>query len=88
MKSTNFKQWLPHIAAIFAFFVMTALYFGPVFQGKDLMQTDAINSQGWGKDLRDSRSDRRLRLLVECNVFGNAVELHILAATGKCIQGL
>ncbi|MBE6268896.1 MAG: hypothetical protein E7092_07895 [Bacteroidales bacterium] len=53
MKSINFKQWLPHIAAIFAFFVMTALYFGPVFQGKDLMQTDAINSQGWGKDLRD-----------------------------------
>ena len=53
MKSNSFKQWLPHIAAIFAFFVMTALYFGPVFQGKDLMQTDAINSQGWGKDLRD-----------------------------------
>ena len=53
MKSINFKKWLPHIAAIFAFFVMTALYFGPVFQGKDLMQADAINSQGWGKDLRD-----------------------------------
>ena len=32
---------------------MTAVYFAPVFQGKDLMQADAINSQGWGKDLRD-----------------------------------
>ena len=53
MKSINFKKWLPHAAAIIAFFAMTAIYFGPVFQGKDLMQADAINSQGWGKDLRD-----------------------------------
>ncbi|MBQ7360868.1 MAG: hypothetical protein IJW68_06160 [Bacteroidaceae bacterium] len=53
MKSTNFKKWLPHMAAILFFFTLTALYFGPVFQGKDLMQADAINSQGWGKDLRD-----------------------------------
>ena len=53
MNSMNFKKWLPHIAAIFAFFALTALYFAPVFEGKDLMQADAINSQGWGKDLRD-----------------------------------
>ncbi len=53
MNSMNFKKWLPHIAAIFAFFALTAIYFAPVFQGKDLMQADAINSQGWGKDLRD-----------------------------------
>ena len=53
MKSTKIQNWLPHIAAILMFFAMTAVYFGPVFQGKDLMQADAINSQGWGKDLRD-----------------------------------
>ena len=47
------KNWLPHIAAILMFFAFTAIYFAPVFQGKDLMQADAINSQGWGKDLRD-----------------------------------
>ena len=47
------KNWLPHIAAILMFFALTAIYFAPVFQGKDLMQADAINSQGWGKDLRD-----------------------------------
>ena len=53
MKSTKMKNWLPHIAAILMFFALTAIYFAPVFQGKDLMQADAINSQGWGKDLRD-----------------------------------
>ncbi len=53
MKSTKMKNWLPHIAAILMFFTLTAIYFAPVFQGKDLMQADAINSQGWGKDLRD-----------------------------------
>ena len=53
MESTKMKKWLPHVAAILMFFAMTAIYFAPVFQGKDLMQADAINSQGWGKDLRD-----------------------------------
>ena len=53
MKSTKIKKWLPHIAAILMFFTLTAIYFAPIFQGKDLMQADAINSLGWGKDLRD-----------------------------------
>lgn len=53
MKSIELKKWLPHVAAVIVFFTLTAVYFAPVFQGKDLMQADAINSQGWGKDLRD-----------------------------------
>lgn len=53
MKSIQFKKWLPHVAAILVFLTLTTVYFAPVFQGKDLMQADAINSQGWGKDLRD-----------------------------------
>lgn len=53
MKIEFKKQWLPHIVAVLTFFVLTAVYFAPVFQGKDLMQADAISSQGWGKDARD-----------------------------------
>lgn len=53
MNRIETKQWLPHVVAVLIFFVLTAVYFSPVFQGKDLMQGDAISSQGWGKDARD-----------------------------------
>lgn len=53
MKRIEIRQWLPHVAAVLIFFILTAVYFAPVFQGKDLMQGDAISSQGWGKDARD-----------------------------------
>lgn len=53
MKNINLRQWLPHLAAVMLFFILTAIYFAPVFQGKDLLQGDAISSQAWGKDLKD-----------------------------------
>lgn len=53
MKNFTKKQWLPHLTAVLIFFALTAVYFAPVFQGKDLLQGDAISSQGWGKDARD-----------------------------------
>ncbi len=53
MKKNETKQWLPHVIAVLIFFVLTAVYFAPVFQGKDLMQGDAISSQAWGKDAKD-----------------------------------
>ena len=53
MKRIEIRQWLPHVVAVLIFFILTAVYFAPVFQGKDLMQGDAISSQGWGKDARD-----------------------------------
>lgn len=46
------KKSCPHILAVLAFFLMTAIYFAPALQGKDLIQDDAINSRGWGEDLR------------------------------------
>lgn len=53
MKKINFKSFYPHIFALLAFFVMTGIYFAPTLQGKDLIQDDAINSRGWGQDLRE-----------------------------------
>ncbi len=46
------KKSYPHILAVLAFFVLTAVYFAPTFEGKDLVQDDAVNSRGWGEDLR------------------------------------
>lgn len=53
MKKLNFKSFYPHILAVLAFLLMTGVYFAPTLQGKDLIQDDAINSIGWGQDLRE-----------------------------------
>ncbi len=53
MKKINFKSFYPHIFALLAFLLMTGVYFAPALQGKDLVQDDAINSRGWGQDLRE-----------------------------------
>ncbi len=53
MKCISIKQWLPHVIAILIFFLLTAVYFAPVFQGKDLLQGDAVSALGWGKDAKD-----------------------------------
>ncbi|MBR5476213.1 MAG: hypothetical protein IKV17_05280 [Bacteroidaceae bacterium] len=53
MKRFDIKKCFPHIVAVALFFILTAVYFAPVFQGKDLLQGDAISSQAWGKDAKD-----------------------------------
>lgn len=53
MKRIDFKSFYPHLLAVLAFFVLTGVYFAPTLQGKDLVQDDAINSRGWGQDLRE-----------------------------------
>lgn len=53
MKRIDIKKCLPHVVAVALFFILTAIYFAPVFQGKDLLQGDAISSQAWGKDAKD-----------------------------------
>lgn len=53
MKNFDFKKIVPHLLAVLLFFALTAVYFAPVFQGKDLRQGDNVGSMGWGKDARD-----------------------------------
>ena len=53
MKRIDFKSYYPHLLAVLAFWVLTGVYFAPTLQGKDLVQDDAINSRGWGQDLRE-----------------------------------
>ena len=53
MSKFKFKEFLPHIVAVFIFFVLTAVYFAPVFQNKDIRQGDNVGTMGWGKDARD-----------------------------------
>lgn len=53
MKKIDFKRFYPHLLAVLGFLLLTGIYFAPTLQGKDLIQDDAINSRGWGQDLRE-----------------------------------
>lgn len=54
MKKQTLTKFLPHIAAIAVFLILTVLFFYPiVFEGKDLPQGDVTGSLGWGNDLRE-----------------------------------
>ncbi|MDR2980589.1 MAG: YfhO family protein [Bacteroidales bacterium] len=57
-KKNNFKNYLPHIAAIAIFLLLSIVYFAPVvFDGKDLVQGDVTSVRGWGKDLKDYHNE-------------------------------
>ena len=48
------KKFIPHIAAIALFLVLSLIYFYPVvLEDKELFQGDLENMTGWGKDLKD-----------------------------------
>lgn len=51
----NFKQYLPHLAAIAGFTIIVLVYFYPVLQGKTLFQPDIVQYMGMSKELRDYR---------------------------------
>ena len=53
MKKMDYKKIYPHLLAVLAFILLSGIYFAPVFQGKELVQDDAKNFHGMGRDLRD-----------------------------------
>ena len=47
------KNVLPHVVALVTFYLLTIVYFSPVFfENKDLMQGDVTSYIGWGNDVR------------------------------------
>lgn len=53
MSKFNWKKLLPHLAAIAVFYLVTVVYFAPIFfENKDLSQGDVTSYLGWGDDAR------------------------------------
>jgi hypothetical protein len=47
------KKYLPHLIAVAAFVVITMIYFSPLFNGKELRQSDINNWKGMSKEIMD-----------------------------------
>jgi len=47
----NTKKLLPHLIAIVTFYVLTAIYFAPLFQGKAIRQSDVSQFKGMSQEI-------------------------------------
>lgn len=53
---SRIKKLLPHVIAIFTFFLITVAYFSPIiFEGKEMIQEDVMRYKGVSKEIMDFR---------------------------------
>ena len=70
MKSFNLKPFLPHLAALAIFMVITLSYFMPLLEGKQLRQSDITQFQGASKEISDYRQATGKEALWTNSMFG------------------
>ena len=51
------KKYIPHIAAIIGFVIISLCYFYPVLQGKKIYQSDIAQYTGMAKEQNDFRAE-------------------------------
>ena len=66
----NFKRFIPHIAAIVIFAVITLIYFKPMLSGKELKQGDIDRHKGMSKEIADYRITKKAEPLWTNSMFG------------------
>ncbi len=76
MKSFNYKKFLPHLAAIAFFTLLTVVYFSPVvFDNKDLVQGDMLGTEGMAKASLDFHKQTGEYTLWSPNMFSGMPEI-------------
>lgn len=55
MRSINWKSLVPVFAALALFYLLSLVYFSPVFEGKQLVQSDKRNWQGMAQEIMEHR---------------------------------
>ena len=70
MKTINYKKYLPYVAAIAVFALITLIYFKPLLQGKELRQHDIAMHRGMSKEIADYREKNGAEPLWTNSMFG------------------
>lgn len=68
--NSNYKKFLPYVAAIAAFAILTLVYFKPLLSGKELKQDDIARHRGMSKEIADYRSLNHSEPLWTNSMFG------------------
>jgi hypothetical protein len=70
MKNIQFKNFLPIIAAIIIFVVITFGYFTPLLKDKVIVQSDMVLNRGMSKEILDFREKEHQETLWTNSMFG------------------
>lgn len=66
----DLKKILPYLVAVVLFFILTFVYFKPLFGGKELSQHDITQHQGMSKEIVDFRNSEHEEPLWTNSMFG------------------
>jgi hypothetical protein len=66
----NIKKFLPYIAAVVAFLLITIIYFKPLLSGKEISQHDIMQARGMSKEIADFREKEKTEPLWTNSMFG------------------
>ncbi|MCX6266201.1 MAG: hypothetical protein NTW16_02430 [Bacteroidetes bacterium] len=80
MKNIEFKKFLPYLAAIVIFLVVTLAYFSPLLEGKKILQSDIVNFKGMSKEIADFRAKTGVNTLWTNSMFGGMPAYQIAAS--------
>ncbi len=70
LRKIDFKRYIPHLAAIVLFFIITLAYFPEILEGKRLAGHDNANFMGMSREIRDFREETGKEPLWTNNMFG------------------
>lgn len=70
MQHFDFKKWVPYLAAIIIFLIITFAYFTPLLEGKKMFQSDIAHFQGMSKEIVDYREKTGQEPLWTNSMFG------------------
>jgi hypothetical protein len=85
----NYKNYLPHFAAILVFAIATLIYFKPLMSGKELRQDDIARHKGMSKEIADYREKTGSEPLWTNSMFGGMPAYQISTKyPGNWLSGL
>lgn len=64
------KKYLPYLAAVLAFVIITLIYFKPLLSGKEISQHDVMQAKGMSKEIVDFREKENAEPLWTNSMFG------------------
>jgi hypothetical protein len=73
------KKYLPHLIAVAFFLALTCMIFSPLFQGKELKQTDIDNWKGMSKEILDYKEKTGEQTFWTNSMFGGMPAYQISA---------
>ncbi len=82
-KTFDYKKLAPYIAGVIIFFVITLVYFGPLWQGKVVKQHDLNTYKGMSKEISDYRAKTGEEALWTNSMFGGMPAYQISVAQNE-----